>query len=355
LNPRVIKLPCFDTSSLSSSALPSAPSPSAPSESPHPTPKKKPRKRITNIVVQEEEPEQSAAPESKNKKKVKTTKVSKTSRSQRDAAERQRRMAQALAQGTELKIQQRSRGLGQVINDGLKGLCETVTLSKGDTQHLLNTYMASNLQPAVEAFVAAGLASEFRETLTDDPAALCGHVLHAMQVDILDTLTQLSKLSTDLVRICTHATEHYISNIMTEHPDINDYEMRKEKLQPILRGQSFFRTLAVALYQPSRLKKTRVNDESALAREIAVKFEEDYAHIAQPVLERIRAFLDGTIHLSVIEEIARHASDRIRTQAHHYVNTLKTRVRLLAYFQFTKCWPLVGIANHYICFNLPNL
>ncbi|KAG0221526.1 hypothetical protein BGW42_007537, partial [Actinomortierella wolfii] len=218
------------------------------------------------------EPEQSAAPESKNKKKVKTTKVNRASRSQRDAAERQRRMAQALAQGTELKIQQRSRGLGQVINDGLKGLCETVTLSKGDTRHLLNTYMASNLQPAVEAFVAAGLASEFRR-----------HLLTTRQ--------------------------HFVDTFYMQ--------CKWTSWTPLLNYQNFPRIF--------RLKKTRVNDESALAREIAVKFEEDYAHIAQPVLERIRAFLDGTIHLSVIEEIARHVSDRIRTQTHHYVNTLKTR------------------------------
>ncbi|KAF9397259.1 hypothetical protein BGZ94_006356, partial [Podila epigama] len=79
--------------------------------------------------------EQSAAPDTPKKKRAKTTKaeqtkVNKTSRSERNAEEQQNRMAQALAQGTELNIQKRNRSLGQVINDGLKSLCATVTISK---------------------------------------------------------------------------------------------------------------------------------------------------------------------------------------------------------------------------------
>ncbi|KAF9156689.1 hypothetical protein DFQ26_009259 [Actinomortierella ambigua] len=299
--PRVIKLPCF--SSDDAEVTPIIPV-------------------QTRNPAQSSESKQPVVPE---KKRVKTT-VNKTSRSQRDAADQQRRMAQALAQGTELKIQQRSRSLGQVINDGMKGFCETVTLSKGDTRHLLSTCMMNNMRPAVEAFVGAGQASAFKKTSTDDQAALCDYVLSAMQEDILSTLTQLSQLSTDLGRICTYAVEHYVSKIMAEHPDISDCEKRKHELQPILQGQSFFRTLAIALYQPTRLSNNPVNNESTLARQVADDFEKDFTYVAQPALERIRSLLDGTVHLTVVEAIGRGISDTIRTQAQHYITTLKTRV-----------------------------
>ncbi|KAF9426540.1 hypothetical protein BGZ94_006386 [Podila epigama] len=100
----------------------------------------------------------------------------------------------------------------------------------------------------------------------------------------------------------------------------------KKSFQFILKGQSFFRTLAVAIYQSSRLRKKESKGESTLAKSIADKFEKDYSTAIQPVLDRVRALLDGTIHLSVIEQIARCVSDSIRTQAHHFIATLKTRV-----------------------------
>ncbi|KAF9419687.1 hypothetical protein BGZ94_009339 [Podila epigama] len=233
--------------------------------------------------------------------KVEKTKVNKTSRSKRDAEEQQQRMTQELAQETEQKIQQSSGRLGQVINNGLKGLCETVTLSKGYTHHLLGTHMAKNIQPAIEAFVAAGRASDFKANHADSQAELRGHVLSAIQVDILNTLTKLSRLPTDLGRICTYAIQHYISVTMIEYPDIDNCDARREKFHRLIKG------------------------ESTLAKETADKFEREYSNVTQPVLDMVRALLDGNIHLSVIEQIACYLSDRIRTQAHHFIPTLKTQ------------------------------
>ncbi|KAF9558478.1 hypothetical protein BGW38_009125, partial [Lunasporangiospora selenospora] len=252
-------------------------------------------------------------------------KVDKTSRASRETSCRQERIAQAAAEGTDPKIQERSRNLGSIINDGLKSLCETVSLSKGDTRHLLTTHMAVNLRPSVEAYVAAGHALDFKQSPDDDQSTLCDHVISALKEDIEDTLTQTSRLYTDLGRICIYATEYYISKIMAEHSDIGHRVQRMRAFQAVLKGQDFFRTLAVALYSPSRMRDVQVKEDSALARQIAATFELDFGAAAQKVLERVRKLLDGTVHMHVIEEIARNTSDGIRTQAQHFITTLKSR------------------------------
>ncbi|KAG0343633.1 hypothetical protein BG004_005127 [Podila humilis] len=88
--------------------------------------------------------------------------------------------------------------------------------------------------------------------------------------------------------------------------DISDYNTQKHEFQHMFKGQSFFRTLAVALYQPRRPRQAEVKNESGLAREIEDWFEKDY-----PV---VRALLGGIVNLSVVEELARCISARIRTQ-----------------------------------------
>ncbi|KAG0344489.1 hypothetical protein BG004_004441 [Podila humilis] len=152
--PRVIKLPCFSAQKTDHAQASVSGADSHDDSSQQPS-----------LAL-----EQSAAPEASKTKRIRTVKVNKTSRSQRNAEDQQHRKAQALVQGTELQIQERRRGLGQLINDGLKGMCETVTLSKGDTRHLLGTCMTHNLKPAVEAFIAAGQASEFKLYTDDQPS-----------------------------------------------------------------------------------------------------------------------------------------------------------------------------------------
>ncbi|KAF9552149.1 hypothetical protein BGW38_009505, partial [Lunasporangiospora selenospora] len=110
---------------------------------------------------------------------------------------------------------------------------------------------------------------------------------------------------------------------MAEHPDIEHYEQRKRAFQAVLKGQDFFRILAVVLYQSNRLRDVQVKDGTALARRIA--FEVDFGGAAQEVLERVRKLLNSTVHMHVIEEVGRRTSDAIRTQAQHFITTLKSQ------------------------------
>ncbi|KAF9557653.1 hypothetical protein BGW38_009146, partial [Lunasporangiospora selenospora] len=182
----------------------------------------------------------------------------KTSRVSREATYRQERIAQAAAGRIDLKIQERKP------------------------------------QPSVEAFVAAGHASDFKQSPDDDQSTLCDHVVSALKEDIEDTLTQISRVYTDLGQIFIYATEHYITKIMAEHSDIEHYEQRKRAFQAVLR--------------------------------IATTFEVDFGGAAQRVLERVRKLLDGTVHMHVIEEVGRRTSDAIRTQAQHFIMTPKSQV-----------------------------
>ncbi|KAF9573609.1 hypothetical protein BGW38_008402, partial [Lunasporangiospora selenospora] len=76
---------------------------------------------------------------SKPKTKRSKPKVDKTSRVSREVTYQQERVAQAAAEGTDLTIQERSRNIGSIINDGLKSLYETATLCNGDAHQLLTT------------------------------------------------------------------------------------------------------------------------------------------------------------------------------------------------------------------------
>ncbi|KAG0344692.1 hypothetical protein BG004_004249, partial [Podila humilis] len=127
--------------------------------------------------------------------------------------------------------------------------------------------------------------------------------------DFLERVQYLQHLKDQ--HLCTHATLYFKSKTLALYPDLCDHQRRKEAFGPILKGQDFFRMLAVALYAPGRTNQRAVKEGSLLAREIAGDFQKDFAIPLRPVLARLRGLLDGMADMAVIEAIARRASDGV--------------------------------------------